>query len=390
MDDDQKSKHVDNEKLEFLQVETKFSPLEELTLSQEKTLIKFLKRMGRSFSLPTFSDDELERAIPVLLESLKYYYETSWEKVPELYFKRPESLPLFCVSSPVHLSSGEVCDLSFRSEFSPVYPEYEARLKNEPRWRSVRAKYWRHAKGQSRGTIIAVHGWMMGSEKASALTLVPGYFYRMGLDVIIFELPFHGLRNPEQLLPTLMFPGIDPACTNEGFAQAIFELRSIREWLRREDDKPVIGMGLSLGGHTVALWHTLDFLDAAICVAPLVSLPDIIWSQVEGGPMEKRLQEVGISKEVLENGFSVSSPLAYPFSGIKSATMIVAAKNDVIVPAAHATMLWEHWGRPDIHWVDDGHIEQLLTPGTGERIHEFLSRLGFADPELRVVSSDRQ
>lgn len=364
---------------------TRFSVVEELTLSKERTLLKLLKRLNSNFKVPSFTEKELEDAIPLLLSSFEYYLGTAWEKVPELFFRVPQVQPLVCVSSPVALSTGEVCDISFKSTFEPVFPDYKDRLSGEPRWNSVRAKYWRHTKEESRGTVIAIHGWMMGDEKASALTMVPGYFYRLGLDVVLFELPFHGLRRPDPLLPTKMFPSLDPACTNESFAQAIFELRAIKDWLLKEKEQAIVGVGLSLGAHTLALWASLDKLDAIICTAPLVSLPNFIWSQVEGGPLDLRLKEAGITREVLERGFAVSNPLSYSLAMDKESALIIAGERDSIVPAEQAKLLWEHWNRPDIHWVLDGHIEQLLAPGTAEKVHTFLHNLGLADKTLRKV-----
>jgi predicted alpha/beta hydrolase family esterase len=364
---------------------TSFSSVEELTLSKEDLLLKFLKRLNASFKIPVFSQEVLEDAIPDLIASFNYFSHASLNKIPELFFRVPDSVPLICVSSPVSLSSGEVSELSFRSAFEPMYPEYKERLAKEPRWNAVRAKYWKHVNEESHGTIIAIHAWMMGDEKASALTLVPGFFYRMGLDVIVFELPFHGSRRPEKFLPLKMFPGIDAACTNESFAQAIYELRGIREWLKRENDKPVIGVGLSLGAQVLSLWSSLDRLDAAICVAPLVSLADFIWAQVEGAALAERLVSAGISRQLLEAGFSVSSPLSYPLAMEKEKVLIIAGKHDEIVPSSHAEALWNHWQRPSIHWLDKGHIEQLVTEGTAGKVHAFLKERGLADPQLRKI-----
>jgi pimeloyl-ACP methyl ester carboxylesterase len=383
--DNSGSEAKEGESCEFPRSNTTFSSVEELTLTKEHLLLKFLKRLNASFKIPVFSPEVLEDAIPELLKSFEYFSNASLEKMPELYFRHPGSIPLVCVSSPVSLSSGEVSELSFRSSYDPMYPGYLNRLASEPRWNAVRAKYWKHTREASHGTVIAIHAWMMGYEKASALTLVPGFFYRMGLDVIVFELPLHGLRRPQEFLPTKMFPGIDAACTNESFAQAIYELRGIREWLERENTKPVIGVGLSLGAQILALWASLDQLDAIVCAAPLVSLPDFIWSQVEGASLSERLIEAGLSREVLEKGFSVSNPLSYSLTMNKENVLIVAGRNDSIVPASHATSLWNHWKNPPIYWLQEGHIEQLIAEDTAQKVHAFLSSLGFADEVLRKV-----
>jgi hypothetical protein len=204
----------------------------------------------------------------------------------------------------------------------------------------------------------------------------------MGLDVVIVELPFHGSRSVENPSLLNMFPSIDPVITNEGFSQAIFELREISKWIKHELDCPIIGLGLSLGAQAISLWSSLDQLDATICVAPLVSIPQFIWKQVSGTALEQSLLKAGFSYDYLESGFAVSSPKSYFLRSDKKHTLIVAGKNDLIVPSSQAEELWKHWNKPKIHWIEDGHIEQLITPGTGKKVHNFLTKLGLASKSL--------
>ena len=382
MEDDDKEK----EQCSYPRVETNFSSIEELTLSQEQGLIKLVKRLTNNFQLPSFSEEELEDSIPKIREALIYYADNKWETVPDLYFKMPSQHPLVCVSSPVSLSNGEVRDITFKSHFQSSNPMYTERLNSFPRARSVRAKHWRHLDREPLGCVLALHGWMLGDEKASAMTLVPGFFYRMGLDVIVVELPLHGSRSPDHLNPLNMFPSVDPTVTNEGFAQSICELREISHWVKTELDCPIVGLGLSLGAQALSLWASLDELDAAICVAPLLSLSQFIWGQVSGTALESTLVKAKLGADLLERGFAVSNPKSYFLETKKNSVMIIAGRNDVVVPSSHAEALWKHWGEPKIHWVEDGHIEQLITPGTGNEVLSFLHGLGLANKELEPVS----
>ena len=293
-----------------------------------------------------------------------------------MYFKLPDKRPLICVSSPHKIAGGEVRDITFKTHFESANPEYGARFKKLIKPRSVKAKHWKHLNEKPTGCVIAVHGWNMGDEKSSALTMVPGYFFQLGLDVIIVELPMHGARKSEINSITQMFPSLDPAVTNESFAQSICELREISTWVRSEIDCPVIGLGLSLGAQVISLWASLDSIDAVICVAPLVSLPSFIWSQVAGTNLEATLLKIGLNQQMLEQGFAVSNPLSYFLSTPRNQVLIVAGKNDIIVPASHAETLCKHWNSPRIHWLPDGHIEQLTAPSTGQEIKDFLGKLG--------------
>ena len=289
------------------------------------------------------------------------------------------------ISAPIPLSDGQVREVSFMTKFESVNDNYRNRLKGFKHSKIAKAKHWMHTSEKPLGCVVAVHGWMLGDQKASALTLVPGFFYRMGLDVIVVELPLHGSRSPEEYTPLNLFPSLDPAVTNESFAQSIFELREVISWVKDELSCPVIGLGLSLGAQTIALLSSIMALDAVICVAPMVSLSSFIWQQVVGTTLEQTLIKAGLDKTLIDEGFAVTAPLSYSPKIDKDRMMIVAGKNDVIVPSHHATELWEYWQKPKIHWLDDGHIEQLVAPGTGHVIHGFLRDLGLALENLKLT-----
>jgi hypothetical protein len=384
----------DGEQCSYPRIETNFSSIEELTLNQEQGLLKLVKRLTSNFKLPSFLESDLEESIPKIREGLDYYLNLEWQSAPELYFDPPKKNPLICVSHPVKLSNGEVRDITFKSRFQSSNNEYRSLIKNLNESNSVRAKHWMHTDKPPLGCVLAVHGWMLGEEKISALTLVPGFFYRMGLDVLVVELPFHGSRSFNNFSIRNMFPSVDPVITNEGFAQAIFEFREIATWIKHELECPIIGLGLSLGAQAISLWSSLDELQATICVAPLVSIPKFIWKQVSGTPLEKSLFKAGLNYEYLESGFAVTSPISYNLRTQKKNVFIVAGKNDLIVPSSQAVELWKHWNRPKIHWIEDGHIEQLITPGTGKKVHNFLNKLGLAskvlEPAQKLTLDSRQ
>lgn len=365
-----------SEHCEYPQPQTKFSSIEELTLSQEDGLLKLVKRLSNKFQLPNFSEQEIIDSVSLISRNLDYYYDTKWENLPDVFFKVPIRQPLICVSSPHKIKGGEVRDITFKTHFESANPTYGMQFKKLIKPRSVKAKHWMHTTTKPSGCVIAAHGWNLGDEKSSALTMVPGYFYNLGLDVIVVELPMHGSRKSELDSIIQMFPSLDPAVTNENFAQSVCELREIANWARSEINCPIIGVGLSLGAQVIALWASLDNLDAAVCVAPLVSLPTFIWNQVSGTSLETTLVKSGLGKQVLEQGFAVSNPLSYFLSTPRNQVLIVAGRNDIIVPSSHAETLYKHWNSPRIHWLQDGHIEQLTAPSTGLEIKDFLSSLG--------------
>jgi dienelactone hydrolase len=95
-----------------------------------------------------------------------------------------------------------------------------------------------------------------------------------GVDVALYVLPFHAVR-AEPGTPH-RFPSSDPRFSNEGFRQAIFELRSFVAHLE-ERGSPIVGaMGMSLGGYTVSLLATVEPKLAFVApVIPLASFADV-------------------------------------------------------------------------------------------------------------------
>ncbi len=360
----------------FPQPDTVLSSIETLSLTPEATLLKLLKRLSSKFIVPEFKEEDLRESIQPTLEGIAYYLSTCWENVPELYFKRPEKSPLACIAKPTFIEGGSVRDFVFKSKFVSVSPEYEKRRKLQPQNDSVKIRYWKHEDKESSGTVIAVHGWMLGDDKAKALTMVPGYFFSLGLDVLLYELPYHGGRSPSDVHPLKMFPSIDPVITNESFAQAIFELRALRDWLDEIDKKPVVAVGLSLGAQTVALWSSLDRLDGVICIAPVVSIAKRIWHYVKCSPLADTLIKVGLTEDFFDRAFASGSPLSYFLTTEKQRVLIIASKEDHIVPFEEVQTLVDHWKQPKTHFVPKGHVEQLVNDETLLVVKNFLNSLG--------------
>ena len=103
---------------------------------------------------------------------------------------------------------------------------------------------------------------------------------RLGLDVALFVLPFHGRRaDPTRKRPP-PFPGSDPRMTNEGFRQTVADLGDLMYWLRARGHPAVGVMGMSLGGYTTALFATVEpELAFAVPIIPLASLADFARDQ---------------------------------------------------------------------------------------------------------------
>ena len=61
----------------------------------------------------------------------------------------------------------------------------------------------------------------------------------------------------------------------------------------------------------------------------------------------------------------------------KDRLMIVGGVGDRLAPPQHASLLWEHWDRPAIHWFPGNHLIHFNQGEYLRHIAKFLARIGF-------------
>ena len=284
---------------------------------------------------------------------------------PEIW-KSPDAF--FDPPGPIHPSlrrvrragPNEVIDATWPSRFEP----YLAELRNK--YLAYEDNRTSHARlflaPSPRPAIVLIHGYLAGQwaveERAWPIRWL-GERYDLALAV----LPFHALRGPRGRRAPPPFPGPDPRVTNEGFRQAVFDLRALVRFLRARGAPSVGVMGMSLGGYTTSLLATVERdLAFAVPIIPLASLADFALEQGRlGAGEEARLQH-----GALEEANRVVSPLARPSLVPPDRVLIVAAEGDRITPMGHAERLRSHFGA-DIVRFPGGHLLQF---GRGDAFRE--------------------
>lgn len=270
---------------------------------------------------------------------------------------------------------GRVVDVRWRSGYEPLAEEPEVL----ERLASVPDNGWAHARlilhAEPRPTAILVHGYLGGSyaveERAWPIRWL---FERLGLDLAIPVLPFHG---PRKAGARPMFPASDPRVNVEGFRQAVWDLVELRRGLA-ERGAPAVGMmGMSLGGYTTALALTADEgLAFGVPFIPLASIADFAREagRLVGTPAEQAAQHAA-----LEAAHAPVSPLSRRPLVESAAIRVVAARADRITPLSHARRLAEHFGA-ELTTFYGGHLLQL---GRGEGFRDVARMLrarGLLDP----------
>ena len=270
----------------------------------------------------------------------------------------------------------------FDSPFMPVNPRLHRSYLKHRANRVAHARYWRHADGP-RNTIIAVHGFSADLYLLNEWFFALPWFYRMGFDVMLLTLPFHGVRQT-RFSPFSghgYFAG-GPSHINEAVAQSVMDARIYIDWLLNVQGAPAVGVtGVSLGGFTssmlAATEHRLSF---AIPNVPVVSFADLVmeWEPI-GTAMRAMLKRQGRTILDARKMTAVSCPLSYPSRVPRDRLFIVGGVGDRLAPPKHSSILWEHWGRPPIYWFPGSHLAHLDRGAYLVEVARFLRRIGFLD-----------
>ena len=243
---------------------------------------------------------------------------------------------------------------TFDADYRDDYARYAG---NETNW----VRYWTRGE-PGRPVVICVHTWCGGSLLLEEQTFAVRALYRRGFDVALVTLPFHGKRVPAQgRFSGQIFPNRNLRRTNEGFGQAVADLRLLWRWLRTERRCGPVGMiGMSLGGHVTALMASLheDLAFAVPIVAP-ASIADVLWHHGQGRPGREEAESVGFTLDDFRAIWSIHCPLSFRVRLPLSRLLIVWGEADHVVPSVHQLALWEHWGRPQIRSFAGGHIMQV-------------------------------
>ena len=278
--------------------------------------------------------------------------------------------PLYHPSIPSirkgRLEVGSEEHLSFATPYVPLDPEYAGEFLAYPEVGRAHLWSWRHHE-PAPATILLTHGWGVGAWWMHRWEYdVPQLFHELGLDVYFYLAPYHERRNPGHVrFSGSLHPSADLVRTNEAFIQTAIELRTIISMILDRNPAPLGMMGSSLGGYTSALLASIDErLSFVIPVLPPASMAHLLWDHGAGqGPatssMRDHAEEVGLTRELFHQFWSLHSPLTHQPKVPWERRMIVTGLGDTLVTAAHTRDLWEHWGRPRHYRFPGGHAFQL-------------------------------
>ncbi len=347
-----------------------------------------LRVMNRRMSGEARRDDLASHARTRMIE-LARSYGTGTLGQPSAFF--PDPPPADVVATPDgHAFGVPITDLRFTSSYRPFLTDHRV---EHHRWLENHTVHARQYGQGDRPVMICLHGWGGGSWWLEERAFVVGYWLERGFDVVLFQLPFHGARAPgtpgTRGRSGALFPSANLIRTNEGFGQAIHDLRALRAHLERRGAPSVGAIGMSLGAYTTALWATVDpALAFAVAMIPAVSMSDLMWRHSAATPEHRRAVRDGVSAELLHDVFAVHAPTTRPPLPSRDRLMIVAGRGDRITPPDQAELLWQHWGECAIHWFPGGHLAQVGRGDAFRAVRRHLETAGLRALRRRARGTD--
>lgn len=316
-------------------------------------------------------------------DNIAFYVGLAKHKDAAQSFPAPTTVPSVSsrAANPIaeYIARGHVHNSSFASTFEPINPDMRDKWKGLKRNNIVRFQHWRHDDGP-RPTLCVIHGFMGSPYLVNGLFFSLPWFYRSGYDVLLYTLPFHG-RRAENHSPFSGYGYFANGMTGfaEAMGQAVYDFRSILNWLQDKGVERIALTGISLGGYTSALVASADDrLEAVIPNVPLVtpaSAFDDWW------PASKVVQLArfasGMSREEAYSSFAYHSPLNYQPQVAKDRRLIITGLGDRLAPPDHAEALWKHWDRCALHWFPGNHVLHVSQPEYLRRTNRFLRPLMF-------------
>jgi dienelactone hydrolase len=178
-----------------------------------------------------------------------------------------------------------------------------------------------------------------------------------GVAALVVVLPHYNQRRPPGSRNKLVSANVSR--TFDGIRQGVLDCRCAAAWLagRPEIDADRLGMvGTSLGSFLTALTAANEPRIKNVCM--LLGgggLVDAYYEHPKAKPVTEWIDRLG-GKGLVKKLIAPVDPLTYAAQLKGKNLLMIAAKNDEIVPPRAATQLWEATGRQRIVWLESGHV----------------------------------
>jgi len=318
-------------------------------------------------------------------DALAQFAARGWLERPAAYHASPPPLTDPSVESVTTVPGLSYEHVTFASGYAPWEDEVgRARWLGYTANRTAHARVFRHA-GGARPWVMCVPGYRMGRVAIDIVGFQVAWLYgRLGLNVIIPVLPFHGPRRVGRRSGDGYMTG-DFIDTIHAQAQTLWDLRRLLSWVRAQD-APAVGVyGVSLGGLTTAMLASLEHdVDCVVAGMPPACFAGLMRDN-SPALVQRLIAYAGFPWDVVEQLLRVVSPLAMAPRVAHGRRFLFAGIADSLAPRSQAMALWRHWGRPRLAWYPGSHSSFMFEPAVRDLLLEAFRR-GRLVPGSRAVA----
>ena len=309
--------------------------------------------------------------------ALEFYGQQGWLEKSEGFFAAPPALTDVTVRTVSNM--GRTYERMF---FDSGYEPHAGEPGRE-RWLSYTGNnreyglMLRHR--QPRPWLVCVHGAEMGRAALDPTLFRAWHLHSdLGLNVVLPVLPMHGPR-ARGLPKGAAFPSEDVLNDVHGAAQAVWDIRRLLSWIRSQQPDSMIGLnGISLGGFLTSLVASLDDgLTCAILGVPAVDLVELVGRHAGLSGHDALGQTMRRAKPI---GRMISPFALTPRVPMQGRFIYAGIADRLVHPRDQVTRLWQHWGRPQIHWYSGGHTGFFRSRPVQRFIDDALVQSGLVDP----------
>jgi dienelactone hydrolase len=217
-------------------------------------------------------------------------------------------------------------------------------------------------------TLVLLHGW---NAHAAYRTLFPHLARRLtkrGVNVAMFELPYHSRRKPRGREAIRNFLSGDLVHVAQATHQAMADARALIAWLN-EQGSPRIGLwGISLGAWLSGMLAcTESRVDFAVLMTPVARMDRLIAEVDFCAPIRRSLGGATVRLDSLN--LASRRPKVTPDN-----ILVVASEHDLFAPIATIEELCAAWGGPELWRPRHGHISVLMSMPVMERTVRWVAR----------------
>ncbi len=278
--------------------------------------------------------------------------------------------------------------LHFESPYVAQNRELRARYAGFRANRSAFAQHWIHDDGP-RPTLCVIHGFGASDFRLNSQFFRLEWFYRQGYDILMYVIPFHGKRGNRGLIDGAGIFAGGLSNLNEGIAQAVHDFRAFVDYLEGTGVEQIGVTGLSLGGYVSSLLAAVDpRLKIVVPNAPVTHISELVRDWFPANILlAASLRAFGIPQEEAAASVAVHSPLNYaPVVG-RDRLMIIGGLGDRLAPPEQSRLLWEHWGRPRLHWFPGNHVIHTGRSAYIGEMRRFMRDVGFEPGDAPPAAS---